>query len=245
MRMLIIEDDRSLNESLCTHFKNSGFVIDTAFDGREGLYLGTEFNADVGIIDLGLPEITGIEVIKKLRAEGKQFPILILTARDSWQDKVEGLQAGADDYVTKPFHLPEVEARVNALIRRAGGWAQPVMQCGPIALDTRTETVTVAINDEEKLMDLTSYEYQVLHYLMVNAGKVISKTELTEHLYEQDYERDSNVIEVFVGRLRRKLDPGNSLKPIETIRGRGYRLALAREADSAKETGFKTDNSEE
>jgi two-component system response regulator PhoP len=234
--MLIIEDDQSLNQSLCSHFKKSGFVIDNAFDGREGLYLGQEFNADVGIIDLGLPEIPGIEVIKKLRSDGKQFPILILTARDSWQDKVEGLQAGADDYVTKPFHLPEVEARINALIRRAGGWAQPVMQCGPISLDTRTETVKVA----DQLMDLTSYEYQVLHYLMVNAGKVISKTELTEHLYEQDYERDSNVIEVFVGRLRRKLDPDNALKPIETIRGRGYRLALERESDVKV-----TDNSEE
>lgn len=245
MRMLIIEDDVSLNESLCTHFKNSGFVIDTALDGREGLYLGQEFDADVAIIDLGLPEISGIDVIKKLRTDGKQFPILILTARDSWQDKVEGLQAGADDYVTKPFHLPEVEARVNALIRRAGGWAQPVMQCGPIALDTRTETVTVGSDDDERLMDLTSYEYQVLHYLMVNAGKVISKTELTEHLYEQDYERDSNVIEVFVGRLRRKLDPDNSLKPIETIRGRGYRLALVRESDAKNSGSSKTDSSEE
>ena len=232
MRMLIIEDDQTLNESLCTHFKKSGFVIDSAFDGKEGLYLGTEFDADIAIIDLGLPEISGIDVIKQLRQAGKQFPILILTARDSWQDKVEGLQAGADDYVTKPFHLPEVEARVNALIRRAGGWAQPVMQCGPIALDTRTETVTVS----ERTLDLTSYEYQVLHYLMVNAGKVISKTELTEHLYEQDYERDSNVIEVFVGRLRRKLDPDNAIKPIDTIRGRGYRLALTRETDSISQT---------
>ena len=227
MRMLIIEDDQNLNDSLSTHFKDSGFVIDTALDGQEGLYLGKEFDADIGIIDLGLPEISGIDVIKQLRKAGKQFPILILTARDSWQDKVEGLQAGADDYVTKPFHLPEVEARVNALIRRAGGWAQPVMQCGPIALDTRSETVNVG----DETVELTSYEYQVLHYLMVNAGKVISKTELTEHLYSQDYERDSNVIEVFVGRLRKKLDPQNSVKPIETIRGRGYRLTLKRKSD--------------
>ena len=227
MRMLIIEDDQNLNDSLSTHFKDSGFVIDTALDGQEGLYLGKEFDADIGIIDLGLPEISGIDVIKQLREAGKQFPILILTARDSWQDKVEGLQAGADDYVTKPFHLPEVEARVNALIRRAGGWAQPVMQCGPIALDTRSESVTIS----DEAVELTSYEYQVLHYLMVNAGKVISKTELTEHLYDQDYERDSNVIEVFVGRLRKKLDPENSVKPIETIRGRGYRLTLKRKSD--------------
>ena len=227
MRMLIIEDDQNLNDSLSTHFKDSGFVIDTALDGQEGLYLGKEFDADIGIIDLGLPEISGIDVIKQLRKAGKQFPILILTARDSWQDKVEGLQAGADDYVTKPFHLPEVEARINALIRRAGGWAQPVMQCGPIALDTRSETVNVG----DDTVELTSYEYQVLHYLMVNAGKVISKTELTEHLYSQDYERDSNVIEVFVGRLRKKLDPQNTVKPIETIRGRGYRLTLKRKSD--------------
>ncbi len=222
MRMLIIEDDQNLNDSLSTHFKDSGFVIDTALDGQEGLYLGKEFDADIGIIDLGLPEISGIDVIKQLRKAGKQFPILILTARDSWQDKVEGLQAGADDYVTKPFHLPEVEARINALIRRAGGWAQPVMQCGPIALDTRSETVNVG----DETVELTSYEYQVLHYLMVNAGKVISKTELTEHLYSQDYERDSNVIEVFVGRLRKKLDPDGTLKPIETLRNRGYRFTL-------------------
>ena len=227
MRMLIIEDDQNLNDSLSTHFKDSGFVIDTALDGQEGLYLGKEFDADIGIIDLGLPEISGIDVIKQLRKAGKQFPILILTARDSWQDKVEGLQAGADDYVTKPFHLPEVEARINALIRRAGGWAQPVMQCGPIALDTRSETVNVG----DATVELTSYEFQVLHYLMVNAGKVISKTELTEHLYSQDYERDSNVIEVFVGRLRKKLDPQNTVKPIETIRGRGYRLTLKRKSD--------------
>jgi len=231
MRMLIIEDDQVLNESLSNHFKNNGFVVDTALDGQEGLYLGKEFNADVGIIDLGLPEISGIDVIKQLRDQGRKFPILILTARDSWQDKVEGLQAGADDYVTKPFHLPEVEARINALIRRAGGWAQAAMQCGPITLDTRSETVKVG----EQSVELTSYEYQVLHYLMTNAGKVISKTELTEHLYAQDYERDSNVIEVFVGRLRRKLDPENNLKPIETIRGRGYRLALERSNSSEEE----------
>jgi len=227
MRMLIIEDDNVLRESLSEHFKQAGFVIDAAPDGQEGLYLGQEFPADIGIVDLGLPEMSGIEVIKKLRADGKKFPILILTARDSWQDKVEGLQAGADDYVTKPFQLEEVEARINALIRRAGGWAQPTLKCGPIELDTRSETVKV----DEREIDLTSYEYQVLHYLMVNAGKVISKTELTEHLYAQDYERDSNVIEVFVGRLRKKIDPANEIKPIDTIRGRGYRLVLKRRGD--------------
>jgi len=227
MRMLIVEDDAVLRDALSEHFKKNGFVIDAAPDGVEGLYLGKEFPADIAIIDLGLPEITGIELIQKLRSEGKKFPILILTARDSWQDKVEGLQAGADDYVTKPFHLEEIEARVNALIRRAGGWAEPTLRCGPIALDTRSETVKV----DDREIDLTSYEYQVLHYLMMNAGKVISKTELTEHIYAQDYERDSNVIEVFVGRLRKKIDPNNELKPIDTIRGRGYRLILKRHGD--------------
>jgi len=231
MRMLIIEDDQVLRNSLTDHFKHTGFVVDSAPDGKEGLYFGQEYPADIGIIDLGLPEMSGIDVIKALRESGKKFPILILTARDSWQDIVARLQAGADDYVTKPFHLQEVEARVNALIRRAGGWAQPTLRCGDIELDTRSETVKVG----ERQIDLTSYEYQVLHYLMVNAGKVISKTELTEHLYAQDYERDSNVIEVFVGRLRKKIDPDNVMKPIDTIRGRGYRLILDRHGDDSEE----------
>jgi len=167
----------------------------------------------------------GLELIRKLRNGRKSYPILILTARDRWQDKVEGLQAGADDYVAKPFHFEEVLARVQALLRRAGGWASPTLSCGPIVLDTRTQSVTVSGSQVE----LTTFEYRILEHLMLRAGEVISKAELTERLYDQDFERDSNVIEVFIGRLRRKLDPQDELKPIETLRGRGYRFALSRD----------------
>jgi len=170
-----------------------------------------------------LPGMSGMELITKLREAGKTYPVLILTARDRWQDKVEGLQAGADDYVVKPFHTEEVLARLSALLRRTGGFSEAVLKAGSIALDTRSQEVSV----DELPVELTSFEYRVLEYLMLNSGKVVSKTELTESLYDQDYERDSNVIEVFVGRLRKKLDPKNTLKPIETLRGRGYRFALA------------------
>ena len=182
------------------------------------------FPLDIAIIDLGLPKLPGIDLIRRLRAEGKQFPILVLTARDRWQDKVQGLDAGADDYVAKPFHFEEVQARLQALMRRTGGWASAVLACGPVTLDTRTQTVSV----EGRAVELTTFEYRILEHLMLKAGEVISKTDLTEHLYEQDFERDSNVIEVFVGRLRRKLDPEERIKPIETLRGRGYRFALPR-----------------
>jgi two-component system, OmpR family, response regulator PhoP len=174
---------------------------------------------------MGLPKVPGLELIRRLRAQGKQFPILILTARDRWQDKVEALSSGADDYVVKPFQIEEVIARVQALLRRAGGWAQPVLRCGDIALDTRAQSVSVA----DAPVELTSFEYRILELLMLRAGEVISKTELTEKIYEQDFERDSNVIEVFVGRLRKKLDPDNTRQPIETLRGRGYRIALPRQ----------------
>ncbi len=221
MRLLIVEDDDALRGSLSAGLSEAGFVVDAAADGDEGLYYGREFPVDLAIIDLGLPGVSGMDLIRRLRAEERKFPILILTARDRWQDKVAGLDAGADDYVVKPFHMEEILARVNALIRRTGGWADSVLRSGPIALDTRTQEVTV----DERPVDLTSYEYKLLEHLMINGGKVVSKTELTESLYEQDYDRDSNVIEVFVGRLRKKLDPDNRLKPIETLRGRGYRLA--------------------
>ncbi len=221
MRLLIVEDDDALRESLSAGLGEAGFVVDSAADGDEGLYYGREFPIDLAIIDLGLPGVSGMDLIRRLRAEERKFPILILTARDRWQDKVAGLDAGADDYVVKPFHMEEILARVNALIRRTGGWADSVLRSGPISLDTRTQEVSV----DERPVDLTSYEYKLLEYLMINGGKVVSKTELTESLYEQDYDRDSNVIEVFVGRLRKKLDPDNRLKPIETLRGRGYRLA--------------------
>ncbi len=226
MRILVVEDEGELREGLVRRFRREGFVVDAAADGEEGLYLGSEFPVDLAVIDLGLPKLSGMEVISRLRERGRKFPILILTARDRWQDKVEGLQCGADDYVTKPFHMEEIIARANALLRRSAGWSQAILQCEPVQLDTRSQAVTVAGRE----IELTSFEYKVLEYLMLHAGEVISKSELTEALYEQDYDRDSNTIEVFVGRLRKKLDPDGSLRPIETLRGRGYRLALERSA---------------
>jgi two-component system response regulator PhoP len=226
MRILVVEDEPALREALRSQLSAAGFTVDTAADGAEGLFAGTEYPIDVAIIDLGLPNIPGLELIRQLRAAGKTFPVLVLTARDRWEDKVEGLQAGADDYVAKPFHFEEVHARVQALMRRAGGWAKPELVCGPITLDTRAQTVRVSGSPVE----LTTFEYRILEHMMLRAGEVISKTELTERLYDQDFERDSNVIEVFIGRLRRKLDPDETLQPIETLRGRGYRFALPRSA---------------
>jgi len=224
MRLLVIEDDETLRETLAKQLGESGFGVEQAADGREGLYFATEYPVDLAIVDLGLPEMSGLEVIKQARAAGKTYPILILTARDRWQDKVDGLAAGADDYVVKPFHIEEILARVNALLRRSGGWASSVLSAGPVSLDTARQELKV--NDEP--VELTSYEYRIVEHLMMRAGEVISKSELTDRLYDQDFERDSNVIEVFIGRLRKKLDPDNSIKPIETLRGRGYRFALER-----------------
>jgi two-component system response regulator PhoP len=225
MRVLVVEDEVVLRDTLKSRLADAGFTVDVAQDGEEGVFAGLEYPLDVAIVDLGLPKLPGLEVIRRLRAARKTYPILILTARDNWQDKVEGLQAGADDYVSKPFHFEEVLARLQALLRRAGGWASPELKCGPILLDTRAQTVKVG----DAPIDLTTFEYRILEHLMLRAGEVISKTELTERLYDQDFERDSNVIEVLVGRLRRKLDPQDELKPIETLRGRGYRFALARD----------------
>ena len=225
MRLLIVEDEPALRSQLQQQFAAAGFNVDVAADGSEGLYTGSEFPIDVAIIDLGLPKIPGLDLIRKLRAAQKTFPILVLTARSRWQDKVEGLQAGADDYVAKPFEFEEVLARVQALLRRSGGWASATLKCGPVQLDTRQQTVTVA----EKAVELTTFEYRLLEHMMLRAGDVISKTELTDRLYEQDFERDSNTIEVFVARLRRKLDPDDQFKPIETLRGRGYRFCLPRD----------------
>lgn len=222
MRVLVIEDEASLRQQLVERLKKEGYAVDAAADGAEGLYFGREFPIDVGIIDLGLPKMSGIEVIRGLRKEGRKFPILILTARDRWQDKVEGLEAGGDDYLVKPFHMEELLARVKALLRRAAGWTQSVLEFGPISIDTGSQMVR--LNGQE--VELTAYEYRVLEYLVLRAGEVISKTELTDHIYDQDFDRDSNVIEVFVGRLRKKLDPDNTLGVIQTLRGRGYRFAL-------------------
>ena len=225
MRLLVIEDDNTLRESLAAQLIESGFAVEQAADGKEGLYFALEYPIDLAIIDLGLPEMSGLEIIREVRKQGKSFPILILTARERWEDKVGGLDAGADDYVVKPFQFEEVIARVNALVRRSGGWASSEMIAGPVSLDLSRQEVKV----NDVAIELTSFEYKIIEYLMVRAGQVISKTELTERLYDQDFERDSNVIEVFVGRLRKKLDPDNSIKPIETLRGRGYRFGLERE----------------
>jgi two-component system response regulator PhoP len=224
MRLLVIEDDVTLRESLAQQLVEAGFAVEQAADGTEGLYFAQEYPIDLAIIDLGLPGISGLDIIRQVRAEGKTYPILILTARDRWEDKVDGLGVGADDYVVKPFHFEEVSARVQALLRRSGGWASSQLDAGPVSLDMSRQDLTV--NGE--LIELTSFEYKIIEYLMVRAGQVISKAELTDRLYDQDFERDSNVIEVFIGRLRKKMDPDNTIKPIETLRGRGYRFALER-----------------
>jgi two-component system response regulator PhoP len=229
MRLLLVEDDPNLSRSLSVQLEQAGYSVEKSTDGREGLYYAREYPVDLAIVDLGLPSMSGVELIKQLRADGKEYPILVLTARDRWQDKVEALKLGADDYVVKPFNVEELLARVDALLRRAGGWAQSELVCGPITLDTRTQEVKV----NAAKLELTSFEYKLLEYLMLHAGEVLSKTQITEALYSEDFERDSNVIEVFIGRLRRKLDPENSYKPIETLRGRGYRMAAERGAPDA------------
>jgi two-component system response regulator PhoP len=226
MRVLVIEDEAALRAGLKDDLTAAGHTVDVAADGEEGLYAAMEFPIDVAIVDIGLPKLSGLEVIRRLRAKGRNCGILVLTARDRWQDKVEGLGAGADDYVAKPFNFEELQARLSALVRRASGWSSALIQCGPIALDTRAQRVTVT----EQPVELTSFEYRLLELLMLHAGEVLSKTDLTEKLYEQDFERDSNVIEVLIARLRRKLDPDDQLKPIATLRGRGYRITLPRVA---------------
>lgn len=222
MRLLVVEDDRQLRDQLAQGLIDSGFVVDVAGDGREGLYYATEYDYDLAIIDLGLPEIAGIDLVVALREAQREFPVLVLTARGDWQEKVKALDAGADDYVVKPYQLEEIVARVNALVRRAAGHTNSTLQFGPLQLDLSAKRVM--LNGEA--VELTAYEYKLLEYLVLHAGKILSKTELTEHLYAQDHDRDSNVLEVFVRRLRQKLDPETSLKPIETVRGQGYRFIL-------------------
>jgi two-component system response regulator PhoP len=225
MRLLIVEDETELRSQLHARLQAAGYAVDCGADGKEGLFLGGEHPFDLAIVDLGLPELSGIEVIKRWRSRGIAFPILILTARDRWQDKVEGLDAGADDYLVKPFQFEELLARVKALLRRSVGIAQSALRCGPIVLDLGAQSVRM----DSHPVELTAQEYKILEYLMLHTGQVISKTVLTEHVYDQDFDLDSNVIEVFIARLRKKLDPDNRLKPIETLRGRGYRFTLARE----------------
>ncbi|MBQ0783968.1 MAG: response regulator transcription factor [Amphritea sp.] len=223
MKLLVIEDDMDLRRQLVTALTDSGYTVEEAEDGEEGLYLGNEFPYDLAIVDIGLPKLSGVEVIRRWRENDINFPIIILTARGDWQDKVEGLEAGADDYLVKPFHIEELMARLNALLRRAAGHAKPMLEFGSIKLDSSGRNVFL----NEVSVKLTSYEYRTLEYLMLNAGKVVSKSELTEHLYHQDFDRDSNVLEVFIRRLRQKLDPDQTLQPIATVRGLGYRFDLA------------------
>ena len=216
MRILVVEDDKELNRQLNEALVDAGYVVDKAFDGEEGHFLGDTEPYDAVILDIGLPQMDGISVMEKWRRDGRKMPVLMLTARDRWSDKVAGIDAGADDYVTKPFHIEEVLARVRALIRRAVGHASSELVCGPVRLGTAASKVDV----DGKPVKLTSHEFRLLAYLMHHAGKVVSRTELVEHLYDQDFDRDSNTIEVFVGRLRKKL----GVDLVETVRGMGYRL---------------------
>lgn len=224
MRLLVVEDDQRLRQRLREHFQQAGWVVDEAADGKEASYLAGEYPADVAIVDLGLPDVSGVDLIREWRRDGLSLPVLVLTARADWQDKVGGLEAGADDYVTKPFYLEEVEARIQALLRRVEGRRSPVAEYGPLRIDFGARRVFHG--DDE--VALTSYEYNTLAYLAHRGPDVVSRTELVDHLYDRDSDRDSNVIEVFVGRLRRKLDADGELNPIETVRGAGYRFTLAR-----------------
>ena len=217
MRVLLVEDEPTLRAQVRAGLQEVGYVVDEADNGRDAHHLGANEAFDVVVLDLGLPVLDGLSVLKRWREAGMTLPVLILTARDRWTDKVAGIDAGADDYLAKPFHMEELLARVRALIRRAQGMASPLLRCGPLELDTRSSRVAV---DGQTVM-LTSHEFRLLAYLMHRPGSVVSRTELTEHLYAQDFDRDSNTIEVFVGRLRRKLPP----ETIETVRGMGYRLA--------------------
>ncbi|MBX3490741.1 MAG: response regulator transcription factor [Parvibaculum sp.] len=222
MRLLVVEDDPDLNRQLVGALEEAGYVVDSAQDGEEGHFLGDTEPYDAVVLDLGLPEMDGVTVLEKWRRDGKTMPVLILTARDRWSDKVAGFDAGADDYVAKPFFMEEVLARLRALLRRATGHATSELECGPVRVDTRSSRVTV----EGRAIKLTSLEYRLLAYMMHHRDRVISRTELVEHLYDQDFDRDSNTIEVFVGRLRRKL--GKDV--IETVRGLGYRLTAPEDA---------------
>lgn len=222
MRILVIEDEPNLRHQIIARLEQEGFIAESSGEGPEGLYLATDYPFDAAIIDLGLPGLSGLEIIRHLRARESLLPILILTARDRWQDKVEGLEAGADDYLTKPFQSQELIARVRALIRRAAGTASHRLRLGPLQMDLAAQKVWI----NERSVDLTAYEYRLLEQLAVGRDRVLSKQHLADRLYPHDEDRESNVVEVLLGRLRRKLDPNGTLGPIETLRGRGYRLTL-------------------
>lgn len=223
MRILVVEDDPDLRRQLCDAMGEAGYAVDAAEDGEEGHFLGDTEPYDAVILDLGLPVLDGISVLERWRRDGRSMPVLILTARDQWREKVAGFDAGADDYVAKPFQMEEVLARIRALIRRSAGHASPIIECGPVSVDTAGARVTV----NGSPVKLTSHEFKLLSYLLHHQDKVVSRTELTEHIYDQDFDRDSNTIEVFVGRLRRKL--GADI--IHTVRGMGYRAGLSDDQD--------------
>ena len=217
MRVLVIEDDKDLNRQMVAALEQAGYVVDRAYDGEEGHFLGDTEPYDAVILDLGLPKKDGIAILEDWRKAGRAMPVLILTARDRWSDKVQGIDAGADDYVAKPFHMEEVLARLRALVRRAAGHATSQLICGPVHLDSKAGRVIIDGNP----VKLTSHEYRLLAYLMHHNGRIVSRTELVEHLYDQDFDRDSNTIEVFIGRLRKKM----GVDIIQTMRGLGYLVA--------------------
>jgi len=222
MRLLLIEDDAALRLGLARQLEADGYRVDQAAEGEDGLFQAREYPVDLAIVDLGLPKLNGLTVVQRLRADGRTMPILILTARGSWQDKVVGLEAGADDYLVKPFEYPELVARIKALLRRALKATSDVLTLGSIAVDFSAQSAR--LNGE--VMDLTAFEYRLLEYLVRERMRVVSKQELSDYLYPHNEDRDSNVLEVLIGRLRRKLDPDGTSAPIETLRGRGYRFTL-------------------
>jgi two-component system, OmpR family, response regulator PhoP len=223
MRLLLIEDDAALRLGLARQLEADGYRVDQAGDGEDGLFQAREYPVDLAIVDLGLPKLNGLTVVQRLRADGRSLPVLVLTARGSWQDKVTGLEAGADDYLVKPFEYPELAARIKALLRRSLKATGDVLALGPLAIDFAAQTARV----NEQPMELTAFEYRLLEFLVRERARVVSKQELSDYLYPHDEDRDSNVLEVLIGRLRRKLDPDGTLAPIETVRGRGYRFTLA------------------
>ncbi|MDR3494088.1 MAG: response regulator transcription factor [Ancalomicrobiaceae bacterium] len=222
MRLLVIEDDPNLNNQLVEALKDAGYAVDSARDGEEGHFLGDTEPYDAVVLDIGLPKLDGLSVLEQWRKDGRKMPVLLLTARDRWSDKVAGIDAGADDYVAKPFHMEEVLARLRALVRRSAGHASNEIECGPVMLDTRAGRVTV----DGHLVKLTSHEFRLISYLMLHQGRVVSRTELVEHLYDQDFDRDSNTIEVFIGRVRKKL----GVDIIQTVRGLGYTVGVTSNA---------------
>ncbi|MDQ6685033.1 MAG: response regulator transcription factor [Pseudomonadota bacterium] len=222
MRLLLVEDDAALRLGLARQLEADGYRVDQAADGEDGLFQAREYPVDLAVVDLGLPKLGGLNLVKSLRADGKALPILILTARSSWQDKVVGLEAGADDYLVKPFEYPELAARIKALLRRSLKATSDVLTLGPLTIDLSTQGTTL----QGEAIELTAFEYRLLEYLVRQRARVVTKQELSDYLYPHDEDRDSNVVEVLIGRLRRKLDPAGALAPIETLRGRGYRFTL-------------------